>query len=312
MKFAQANSEITAHQPRVSVGLPVYNGERFLARAIEAHLNQTFEDLELIISDNCSTDGTAEICRKYAADDARVRYIRQQKNVGVNRNHYLTYEAAHSADYFRWAGVDDLPPEDLVEDAVGRLDDRADVVLYVPKAIQVDTDGNLIRKLNRELNLTSEDPVERARLVLERGGQMTYAQGLIRKSALDRTARRWNYFGWDYILLLELALLGKFLHGEGPLFHRVIHEKSAALNTRSASEVRKWVDPTMKGRFLMPHWKWLFERARVTASSGLRVTAKAKLCSFIFRHAWWGRQSLWKDIKGAVQMSLGRTDVYPF
>ena len=73
--------------PRLSVGLPVYNGEGYLAESLEALLGQSYEDFELIISDNASTDGTADICRRYAKQDSRIRYIRQPRNIGCAPNH---------------------------------------------------------------------------------------------------------------------------------------------------------------------------------------------------------------------------------
>ena len=69
--------------PRLSIGLPVYNGENFLAESIESLLGQSYEDFELIISDNASTDGTEDICRSYAQQDSRIRYIRQPHNIGL-------------------------------------------------------------------------------------------------------------------------------------------------------------------------------------------------------------------------------------
>src|SRR4051794_27811047 len=74
---------IMPNQPRVSIGLPVYNGEKYLAAAIESALRQTFGDLELIISDNGSTDGTREICERFAAEDPRVRYHQEVQNRGA-------------------------------------------------------------------------------------------------------------------------------------------------------------------------------------------------------------------------------------
>ena len=71
--------------PRLSIGLPVYNGENYLAESIDALLGQSYEDFELIISDNASTDGTADICRRYGKQDSRVRYFRQPRNIGLPR-----------------------------------------------------------------------------------------------------------------------------------------------------------------------------------------------------------------------------------
>ena len=80
--------------PRLSIGLPVYNGENYLAESLEALLGQSYEDFELIISDNASTDGTADICRRYAKQDSRIRYIRQPHNIGCAPNHNFVIEQA--------------------------------------------------------------------------------------------------------------------------------------------------------------------------------------------------------------------------
>ncbi len=77
--------------PAVSIGLPVYNGDNFLAEAIDSILRQTMEDFELIISDNASTDRTEEICREYAAGDSRIRYYRNESNLGAMANYNLVF-----------------------------------------------------------------------------------------------------------------------------------------------------------------------------------------------------------------------------
>ena len=79
--------------PRLSIGLPVYNGENYLAESLEALLGQTYEDFELIISDNASTDGTADICQRYGKQDSRIRYIRQPRNIGLNPEPQLRHQA---------------------------------------------------------------------------------------------------------------------------------------------------------------------------------------------------------------------------
>src|SRR2546425_9420098 len=93
--------------PQVSVGLPVYNGERYLAEALDSLLTQSYEDFELIICDNASTDRTGEIARSYAAKDKRVRYARNDKNLGAGGNFRRGFALA-SGEYFRWAASDDV------------------------------------------------------------------------------------------------------------------------------------------------------------------------------------------------------------
>ena len=100
--------------PRVSIGLPVYNGELFLENALDSILSQTYSDFELIISDNASDDKTEEICRSYAARDKRVRYSRNAHNLGAAPNYNRVYHLARGR-YFKWASHDDvLAPEFLI------------------------------------------------------------------------------------------------------------------------------------------------------------------------------------------------------
>jgi glycosyltransferase involved in cell wall biosynthesis len=92
--------------PKVSIGMPVFNGEPFIREALDSLLAQTFSDFELIISDNGSTDGTEAICREYAATDPRIRYVRQPKNRGALFNFQFVLDEARG-EYFMWAAHDD-------------------------------------------------------------------------------------------------------------------------------------------------------------------------------------------------------------
>jgi glycosyltransferase involved in cell wall biosynthesis len=92
---------MTSKIPRVSIGLPVFNGEKYLAEALDSILSQTYRDFKLIISDNASTDRTEQICREYAAKDRRIRYYRNEKNIGAPKNFNRVFELS-SGKYFRW------------------------------------------------------------------------------------------------------------------------------------------------------------------------------------------------------------------
>src|SRR5262245_49168770 len=105
-------------KPRVSIGMPVYNGERFLKDAIDSLLAQRFEDFELIILDNASTDRTEEICRTYADQDNRIRYVRNEENIGLARNFNRAFQLS-SGEYFKWASADDVCHRDLVASCLG-------------------------------------------------------------------------------------------------------------------------------------------------------------------------------------------------
>ena len=120
------------HNIRVSIGLPVYNGEKFLRKRIESLLNQTFGDFELIISDNASTDYTQAICEEYARKDKRIRYIRQERNMGAAWNfNFVLKEARH--EYFVWVAVDDILMPTFLERNIRILEEKKDVVCSVSK-----------------------------------------------------------------------------------------------------------------------------------------------------------------------------------
>ena len=97
---------------RLTIGLPVYNGEKYIAESLDVLLGQSFADFELIISDNASTDGTGDICLRYDRQDSRVRYFRQPDNVGPGPNHNFVAEKARG-ELFKWAANDDLYACDL-------------------------------------------------------------------------------------------------------------------------------------------------------------------------------------------------------
>lgn len=119
---------MSSGEARLSIGLPVYNGERYLAESLDALLGQTYKDFELIISDNASTDGTAGICREYARQDPRIRYVRQTKNIGAAPNHNFVLSEA-KGELFKWAAADDLYARDLLERCIAALDEHPDFVL---------------------------------------------------------------------------------------------------------------------------------------------------------------------------------------
>src|SRR5207244_8337852 len=122
---------MTAHIPRVSIGLAVYNGERFLRQTLDSIAAQTFEGFELVISDNASSDSTEEICRTYAARDSRIKYSRNSVNIGGNDNFNRAFRLS-SGQYFRWSAADDIFAPTSLEVCVNVLDEHAEVVLCYP------------------------------------------------------------------------------------------------------------------------------------------------------------------------------------
>ncbi|HEU5469733.1 MAG TPA: glycosyltransferase family 2 protein [Actinophytocola sp.] len=207
--------------PRLSIGLPVYNGENYLAQSIESLLAQSYRDFELIISDNASTDGTAEICRHYAAEDSRIRYIRQPHNIGAAPNHNFVVQEARG-ELFKWAAHDDLFGERLLERCVAELDEHPEAVLAHAYMAIVDEQGEIIESYDYTLATDSPRAPERLRSLLHtEGGDDFY--GVIRTDVMRRIAPHDSYHNAGRKLVAELAMHGPFRQVPELMFFRREH-----------------------------------------------------------------------------------------
>jgi glycosyltransferase involved in cell wall biosynthesis len=211
--------------PRLSIGLPVYNGARFIAQSLDALLGQSFDDFELIISDNASTDETGDICRKYEKQDPRVRYVRQPCNIGLSPNHNFTLNEARG-ELFKWASHDDLYARDLLKLCIEALDGHPDVVLAHSWSARIDESSKLIGADEYPLTTASPRPSERFRTTLvDFGGDDDY--GVIRTHVLRRVAPRDSYHHADRTIVTELALQGQFYQVPEWLYFRRYHPEQA-------------------------------------------------------------------------------------
>src|SRR5437870_2543767 len=129
--------------PLVSIGLPVYNAERYLRQALDSLLGQDYANLELIVSDNASADATESICRSYAERDGRLHYHRAEQNMGAIWNYNRVFELA-SGEYFMWAAHDDLRDSRYVSACVDALQSRPDAVLCCSDIRFIDEDGQAV------------------------------------------------------------------------------------------------------------------------------------------------------------------------
>jgi glycosyltransferase involved in cell wall biosynthesis len=211
--------------PRLTIGLPVYNGEKYVGESLEALLGQSFTDFELIISDNASTDSTGDICRGYEKRDSRVRYFRQRRNIGLAPNHNFVADKARS-ELFKWASNDDLYARDLVERCIDVLDKYPDVVLAHSWTAMVDESGLVTKAFEYPLNTASQRAPERFRsLLFDSGGDDDY--GVVRTEILRRTAMKDSYHHADRTIVAELSLYGRFCQVPDWLYFRRDHADRA-------------------------------------------------------------------------------------
>jgi glycosyltransferase involved in cell wall biosynthesis len=235
-------------RPTVSIGLPVRNGATFVAEAIESILAQTFAEFELIISDNASTDATPEICRSYAAADRRIRFYRQETNIGAAPNFNLVFHRS-SGKYFKWAAHDDLIRPTYLERCVAALEADPEAVLCQPIVEIVDGAGE--REIYDHGAFGTGLPRQSDRLAARlRARRCTEVFGVIRRDALHGTALIADHVGADRTLLIELALRGRFLTVPEILFvnrdhperftrrHRTLHAQAAWYAATGGSQRR--------------------------------------------------------------------------
>src|SRR5262245_21339235 len=151
--------------PRVSICLPVYNGEEYIREAIRSVLDQTFEDFELIISDNASEDRTAEICNEFSTTDPRVFYSRSDINRGLAWNHNRTFAQA-KGQFLMWIGHDDLLERKYISRCIEAMDEDPGVVLSYSNANHIDDNGNSISQVDMNTPATSNKPSQRFQSIL--------------------------------------------------------------------------------------------------------------------------------------------------
>jgi glycosyltransferase involved in cell wall biosynthesis len=236
--------------PRLSVGLPVYNSSSYVAESIEALLGQSFDDFELIISDNASTDDTGDICQRYARQDSRIRYFRQAKNVGLAPNHNFCVEQAR-AELFKWAAGDDLYHRDLLLRCVEVLDERPEVVLAHSYTAIIDGAGQVYQANEYPLATSAAYAPERFHSLLNDSGGDDDG-GVIRTKVLLRTAMKESYHHADRTIIAELALHGPFYQIPDWMYFRRDHPGRAERSHPSVRARCANMDPRRGNRWLNP------------------------------------------------------------
>jgi glycosyltransferase involved in cell wall biosynthesis len=246
--------------PRVSVGLPVYNGAKYLQGCLESLLSQDIEDFELLISDNASTDETEKICRSYAARDARVRYHRNSMNIGSARNYRQVFEAGRG-EFFKWCSHDDVCHPGFLRRCLEVFDaESPSVVLVYPLCDLIDEFGHVVGRAQGSVETRQRRPHRRLAHVLRNFSYAYPIWGVIRSECLRKSGLTGSVWYWDEVLLAELALYGEIVEIPEVLSEQRCHEGNAltrcsvaqgaevARNPSKANRttrraLRAWADP---------------------------------------------------------------------
>lgn len=302
---------------RVIIGVPVYNGAAMLGEMLESLRAQTFSAFQVTICDNASTDGTAEIARRFVAADPRFVYHRNETNIGAAPNYNRVFELGHDAPYFKWAPHDDLYAPAWLERCVEALDGDPAAVLAWSMVDVVDETGE-----GRALDHASYHRGVQASFVDEHGrrgwtmGPLHLAEGpdpavrlgelldsmigcfaglgLIRTDALRRSSLQRSYYGADRALLAELVLMGPFRQVPERLYTNRYHK--TASRDLTASQRRSWIDA--RGAVGWPTMRQRLDILRAPAVAGLSPRDRARCIAVALRH--FARRQVGAAIRGIL------------
>jgi glycosyltransferase involved in cell wall biosynthesis len=275
--------------PKVSIGLPVYNGEAYIADAIKSVLMQTVADWELIISDNASIDGTERICREFASADARIRYVRRAVNIGAAPNFNEVVKLA-SGEYFKWLAHDDTIAPTFLEKCIDVLAQKSNAVLACPRIRFVDQSGAELERYRSPFRTDDEIVVVRFAEML-RGHPCYEIFGLIRTCSLVQTKLIGSYNHGDGVLLAHLALMGPFAEVPEYLFNSRRHERQSMYlfgittekNPRDFDAYARWFDPKNKPGLSRSFNKALYSYARMITVTRNRFSDRVRCYAVLFR-----------------------------
>jgi glycosyltransferase involved in cell wall biosynthesis len=290
-------------KPRLSLGLPVYNGERYLEQTLKCICAQSYGDFELIITDNASTDRTEQICRAFAAKDSRIRYYRHPRNLGAAPNYNQAFQLA-TGTYFKWLADDDLYEQDYLLKCIAALENDQAAVLAHSAAVDIDSEGKVIAEINIDLHVDAQTPHERFRYLSCIDHPCFHIFGVIRSDVLRRTPLIGSYVGSDRVLIAELALHGRFSEVPERLF---LHREHPHRSTRVIPDLRLravWFDTTKTAGQKAPNLRLFGEYIAAIQRAPLRLRDRARCLFQLVR--WWkyNGANVAADLRASVRLGM--------
>jgi glycosyltransferase involved in cell wall biosynthesis len=247
--------------------MPIYNGEQYVEETIRSILAQDFTDFELIITDNASTDRTEEICRGFAARDQRIRYVRNERNLGASANYNLGLSLA-TGEFFKWCAHDDLISPNCIGALVNALEQDSEAVGAFPKTECIDETGAVIPLVGEPLpDRRGLTPAQRFMRGVREGGTMFEIFGLFRRDVLHKTMLHLPYYGSDRALLAEVALLGEFVRVPTATFFNREH-RARSINISDKLLRARWQGASATKARAMEHCQMLAHAFAISGRHG--------------------------------------------
>jgi glycosyltransferase involved in cell wall biosynthesis len=288
-------------RPLVTIGLPAYNREALLRQSLDSLLAQTYTNFVLLISDNASTDATPQICKEYAQRDSRVKYYRNDVNIGNPRNFNRVFELT-TTPYLKWSTTDDLWEPTFLERALEVMERDPSIALCYPKTFIIDAHGQNPQPYEDGLHLMQEDPAERF-LTLIKSIRLAHQHlGLIRMSCLRRTHLLGTHVASDLNLLAEITLYGKFYELPERLFYRRFHPTSGSWKRGDAQhQAQHYHGSTPRGKLTRWHGHLAFFAAIHTSPLPLR--SRARVYKVLLRRMMWHRHDLLSELLASAHLT---------
>ncbi len=304
--------------PLISIGLPVYNGERYLSRSLDSLLGQSFQDFEIIVVDNASTDRTEAIVREYMQREPRIRYYKNERNRGAVYNFNRALALARG-EYFKWMAADDVIRPEFLHACLQVLQANPQAALVYAKAAFIDDQGRVIYRFDdiMELPPWPRQTLPRTRQFLEavfRDGSAANVIifGLAPTRVLRAIRPLGNYFGCDYVAVTELALQGEIHEIPQVLafYRRHSGSSSTYRKSPSASEQQAFYDPSITSRIRQEFnlRRRYLEVCLVVARAQLHPLAKTRLLAAIANIV--ARRAVWR-VGFEIRAALGKLDTSP-
>ena len=288
------------------MGVPVYNGERYLARTLDSLLNQTVQDFVVLVGDNASTDRTAAIVQEYAARDPRVRHVRHPRNLGAAANYTRLCELAET-EFFRWSAADDCSQPRFLEACLEGLARDPIAVLVYPRIMMIDADDKPLGEYEEGLHLPHTRPSDRFFTLLQNIRLCNALYGVARTEAFRRTRLLGSYLGSDMVFQAELTLYGKILEVPEPLLLRRMHDES--FTSMTLEQQREFMNPGRAHghRVELYRWRHWAEHARSVLRAPLPLDERVTLLAGLARRMVWARDDFWKELVTAARMLVTRS-----
>ncbi len=281
--------------PRVSIGIPIFNGAKTIADTLDSLLAQTYTDFEIVVSDNASTDNSVTIVTAYQKRDSRIRLIKQQKNIGANGNFSAVVDAARG-EYFKWATCSDLCSTNFLEACVRMLDQSPEVVLAAPRTRLFTTHPSEASEYDGDIEVRKPTAIARFLELIETLKLNNAMNGLIRiKDLRCRHPVIDHFMKADIVMVSCLAMQGQFAIARDAIFLRRM-DPCTSTSLMNPEDDMKHHYPVMTRKALFPTWRLYLGWWRAIRQTPISGSDKRRAMLHVLKMCRWEQREMFEDL----------------